>query len=78
MPGINYFIEIIKPHHYLMRQLILLSCFIDEETEVKQLAQGDIVSSVVDLDFEPRHSDSILAATMWYKGHATVEIQSRS
>ena len=25
MPGINYFIEIVKPHHYLMRQLILLS-----------------------------------------------------
>lgn len=32
MPGINYFIEIVKPHHYLMRQLILLSCFMDEET----------------------------------------------
>lgn len=32
MPGINYFIEIVKPHHYLMRQLSLLSCFMDEET----------------------------------------------
>lgn len=32
MPGINYLIEIIKPHHHLMRQLIL-SCFMDEETE---------------------------------------------